>query len=115
MLGEGGHDGDLAADVFDVHSCPQLTLRDRLTCEEFLRFAIGAEVGDAEFSTAELVAEDVLVVDADAVAVAEGDDVFEDLDGGGGGVFGEGVGALAEVTATALGVGTEADEGVAHC
>lgn len=94
VVGQGGHDLDLAADVLDVYGSAELALGDGLAGEGLSGLAVGAEERDAELAAAELSAEDILV--AEAGAVGEGDDVFEYAEVGGvDGVFREGVGAAA--------------------
>lgn len=52
VVGEGGHDLDLAADVLDVYGGSELALGDGLAGEGLSGLAVGAEVGDAELAAA---------------------------------------------------------------
>ena len=52
VVGERGHDRDLAADVLDVDGGAELPLGDRFAGQGFAGLAVGAEVGDPELAAA---------------------------------------------------------------
>jgi len=78
VLRQRGHDGDLAAHVFDVHGGSELPLGNRLAGQGLLGLAVRAEVGDAELAPAQFPAQYVLV--AYARPVAHWNHVLQDPD-----------------------------------